>query len=50
VDFDTDPKRGAFYRGALERLVALGHVEEEAGDLFVLTHSGWKRAGKRPVL
>ena len=49
-DFNTDPERAAIYRAALERLVARGHVEKRAENLFVLTHSGWKHIKKRPVL
>jgi len=50
VDFDTDPQRAAIYHGALKRLIDLGHAVHKQGDLYVLTHSGWSKVGKRIVL
>ena len=50
LDFDTDPQRASLYLEALNRLVALGHVEEKSGHRFELTLSGWRHTKKRPVL
>jgi hypothetical protein len=46
VDFDTDPRRSALYRAALERLIALGFAEYKSGNLFMSTDAGYKKAGK----
>ena len=46
VDFDTDPRRSALYLVALERLIALGFAEYKSGNLFMLTDSGFRKAGK----
>jgi|GEM_PF-2009785 hypothetical protein len=43
MDFDTEPRRAGLYLAALERLIALGYVEYKSGNLFTLTHSGWKK-------
>jgi hypothetical protein len=36
--------------GSLERLITLGHAEQKESNLYVLTHSGWAKAGKRLIL
>jgi hypothetical protein len=48
-DFNADPERAARYREALKRLLVLGHVAHQSGNLYLLTLSGWKHAGKRLV-
>ena len=49
-DFNADPDRAARYRAALKRLLVLGHVAHQSGNLYLLTLSGWKHVGKRPML